>query len=124
MFPRSVENVQLPDATTSSRVLGGTYLLLGVVEVVAHRDGTERELLFWGGSLIGGGALVLVGAALLDRQRALGLALLTIGVVLGLNATLWTVVIPLLAIWTLVRAYREIDAGLVSMQAPTETPHE
>jgi hypothetical protein len=42
-----------------------------------------------------------------EQRRTVGLTILTIGAVAGLNATVWTLVIPVLAIVTLVAAYRE-----------------
>jgi hypothetical protein len=100
--------------------LGGTYLAMGVLEVVTHRDGTAMDLLFWGGSLLGGGALVLAGTVLQAPHRATGLAILTIGTVLGINATLWTLLIPAFAVFVLIRSYRMQDTGLTTSVSPLE----
>lgn len=89
--------------------LGGIFVLFGVIEVFTHRDDTAVALAFWGLSLLGGGALVLAGTELRPSRRTVGLTLLTIGALAGTNATLWTLVIPIFAIVTLVAAYRAGD---------------
>jgi hypothetical protein len=114
--------MQLPEARPLALWLGGIYVGLGTVELITHRDDTTNALLFWGGSLVGGGALVLAGRFILDRRRALGLSLLTVGAVLGMNATVWTILIPLFAVFVLARSYRNEDAGLIVSEAPVEGP--
>jgi hypothetical protein len=113
--------MKLPEARPLGLWLGGLYAGLGTVELVVHRDG---ELLFWGGSLVGGAALVVAGTIVRDRHRALGLTILTLGAVLGMNATLRTVLVPLFAVLVLVRFYRIEDAGPTVFRSPeaVETP--
>jgi len=82
---------------------------------VTHRDDTAGALAFWGLSLLGGGALVLAGTFVRPTRRSLGLTLLTIGAVVATNATLWTVLIPIFAIVTVVAAFR--DRGPVATAA-------
>jgi hypothetical protein len=118
----TVDAVKLPQARTLSLCLGVLYVGLGVAELITHRAGTPFELLFWGGSLVGGGLLVVAGAALRPRHRPTGLGLLTIGAVLGMNATAWTLVVPVLAILVLVLAFRDGDRGLRTSEAPSEPP--
>jgi hypothetical protein len=110
--------VKLPATRTLCTCLGGIYLVMGVLEVVTHRDGTAVGLLFWGGSLLGGGALVLAGTVLQPPHRATGLALVTIGTVLGINATLWTVLVPAFAVFVLVRSYRRCTSVVPGTQRP------
>jgi hypothetical protein len=110
--------MRLPEARPLAFWLGGIYVGFGIVELITHRDDTALALLFWGGSLVGGGALVLAGTFVRDRHRALGLSLLTVGAVLGMNATLWTILIPLFAVFVLVRSYRKEDAGLTVSESP------
>lgn len=94
-----------PSRRTLGLVLGGVYLAFGVVEVIGHRNDSAAALVFWGGSLLGGGALVIAGTLLLPTQRRPGLALLTIGTLLATNATLWTLLLPIFAIYVLAQAY-------------------
>ena len=82
-------------------------MLFGLVEVITHRNDTAGALAFWGLSLLGGAALVLVGTLARPDRRALGLTLLTIGAVAGTNATVWTLIVPIFAILTVVMAYRD-----------------
>jgi hypothetical protein len=87
-------------------VLGGIYLVFGVIEVITHRHDSTGALAFWGLSLLGGGALAIAGTRLLSTRRKPGLALLTIGALLGTNATLWTLLLPIFAIYVVAQAYR------------------
>ena len=116
--------MKLPEARPLGLWLGGLYAGLGTAEVVAHRHDDPFDLLFWGGSLLGGGALVIAGTLVRDGHRSLGLTTLTLGAALGMNATLWTVLVPLFAVLVLVRFYRIEDAGLTVFRSPeaVETP--
>jgi hypothetical protein len=51
--------------------------------------------------------LVLAGTLLRPTMRNLGLTILTIGAVVASNATLWTLLIPIFAIVTVVAAFRD-----------------
>jgi hypothetical protein len=95
-----------PSTQILGLVLGGIYLAFGVAEVATHRNDTALAIAFWGLSLLGGGALVIAGTLLLPTRRRPGLALLTIGTLLGTNATLWTLLLPIFAIYVVVQAYR------------------
>lgn len=96
----------LPSVRTLGLSLGAIYLLFGVYEVITHRGDTVGALAFWGISLLGGGALVIVGTMLRATRRAWGLALLTTGALLATNATLWTLLLPIVAVVVVVAAYR------------------
>jgi hypothetical protein len=99
--------VSLPSARILGLSLGVLYLAFGVVEVITHRGDTAGALAFWGISLLGGGALVLAGTLVRQSKRALGLTLLTIGAIVATNATIWTLLIPIFAIVTVVAAFRD-----------------
>ena len=75
-------------------VVGGIYLVFGVGEVLAHLD-QPVSLAFWAPSLLGGGALVLYG--IFARPRV-STKLVVVGALLGLVATAWTLIVPVLAI--------------------------
>jgi uncharacterized membrane protein (UPF0136 family) len=94
---------------TLGLTLGTLFVFCGIYEVITHRNESAGVLAFWGLSLLGGGALVLVGTLVrrLPTRRPLGLALLTIGALAATNATLWTLIVPIFAIVTVVAAYRD-----------------
>jgi hypothetical protein len=98
--------VNLPSARTLGLWLGAVYLVFGVIEVYTHRSDTVGALAYWGISLLGGGALVVAGSLLRVTNRTQGLALLTVGVLIATSATLWTLLIPVVALVTVVAAYR------------------
>jgi hypothetical protein len=111
--------MKLPEARPLGLALGVVYATLGTAELFAHRDDDGTSLLFLGGSLLGGAALVLLGTLVSDRHHAVGLALITVGTAVGMNATLWTLVVPLFAVLVLVQFYRDDDAGLTVFESPT-----
>jgi hypothetical protein len=76
-------------------VVGGIYLVFGAGELLAHLDQTV-SLVFWAPSLLGGGALVLYG--IFGRQSRFSTRLVVAGALLGLVATAWTLIVPVLAI--------------------------
>jgi hypothetical protein len=76
-------------------IVGAIYLVFGAGELLAHLDQTV-SLVFWAPSLLGGGALVLYG--IFGRQSRFSTRLVVFGALLGLVATAWTLVVPVLAI--------------------------
>jgi len=88
-------------------VVGGIYLVFGVGELLAHLD-HPVSLAFWAPSLLGGGALVLYGV--FGRSRAAS-KLVVAGALLGLVATAWTLVIPVLAIVLVVLTFNGAQRG-------------
>ncbi len=112
-------------ARRTTLVLGALYLALGVLEVVTHRDDTVPALLFWGISLLGGGSVVLAGAAIWSRHPLLGLVLVVVGAVMGFVATAWTLLFPLLVIVVIalsVREYATLTGGGPGEQRRTPAP--
>lgn len=90
-------------ARRSAIALGVTYLVLGVAETVRLVVTRDGGFLFWFGTLVGGGTLLLLGAlpreAARDRRRVVAVLL---GAALGMPATAWTLLVPLLAITVIV----------------------
>ena len=78
--------------------LGVLLLAFGVAETLTHLDDTLAARVFWSGTLFGGGALVLVGAAVWPRHPPAGFALVTLGAVVGMLPTAWTLLLPLLSL--------------------------
>jgi len=84
--------------------VGVVFLAFGVAEVAVRLLADDpidpAALAFWSISLLGGGALVLLGAFRVGCQSGRGLALLGMGVLLGSIATMWTLVLPVVAVAT------------------------
>jgi uncharacterized membrane protein HdeD (DUF308 family) len=106
---------------TRRRLTGVLTVFLGLLYVVAGIAETTRAVVtgdggipFWFGSLVGGGTLVLLGALAFRQRPRLSRRLIVIGALLGVIATMWTLVVPLLAlavvVLTLQRTGGEIDA--------------
>ncbi len=95
-------------------VLVVCFVGMGVAESVRALtgDGSPWWVLFWGGSLIGGAALVLVGRSLLARSPRLAVTLVAVGCLAGANATVWTLVLPCLAVAVLVLTVRDREPAL------------
>jgi hypothetical protein len=92
--------------------LGIGFILDGIAETVrAFRSG-DGGLLFWFGSLCGGGALILVATFALPRRPWLAFSLTAVGCIAAAIATMWTFILPLLAILLLVLALLRAIHGI------------
>jgi len=71
--------------------VGIVFVALGVVEVAVRLLSDEpvdrTAIIWWAGSLIGGGLLLLVGRFGMRRHPGLGTAMFVIGCALGILAT-------------------------------------
>ena len=78
--------------------LGLLYVAAGIAESVRAVTSGDGGLWFWFGSLVGGGALVLSGMAVSSRHPNVGRTLICVGSMMGVLATGWTLVVPLIAV--------------------------
>jgi hypothetical protein len=78
------------------------YLSAGIAESVQAVQDPEGNLWFWLGTLIGGGALILAGLAVPARHPNVGRTLICVGSMMGVLATTWTIVVPLVAVTVVV----------------------
>lgn len=76
--------------------LGCLLVAAGVAETARLLRSGDGGFAFWFGTLVGAGALILVGTLLLPRRPVAGCVLTGIGCLAGLLPTMWTVVVPLL----------------------------
>lgn len=103
-------------------LVGGGLLILGVAELVARLD-DPLSLLFWLPALWGGAALVLTGVFRATSRAWLSVVLVMLGAVLGLLASAWTLLMPVLALalvlLTIERARRQAptDGGAARARA-------
>jgi hypothetical protein len=88
-------------------IVGGLYLALGVAEFATHLD-EPLSLMFWMSSLWGGGALVLYG---IFGRAEVSTRLVIAGALLGVLATAWTLLVPLLAVALVVFTIRDEYRG-------------
>lgn len=88
-------------------VVGSLLLIFGAIECTVSMVNRDPVFFFWFPSLIGGGALVLLGTFKAGTHPRMSLAALLIGLVLGSLATAWTILIPLLAVVLAVRRVYE-----------------
>lgn len=91
-------------------VFGGLLVAFGVVELITHL-GDAGALVFWTVSLFGGGALVLGSITVRARHPRASLAMLLVGATLGINATIWSLVMPALGIAAVVLIVRDRPAA-------------
>jgi hypothetical protein len=78
--------------------LGLLYVAAGIAESVRAVTSGDGGLWFWLGSLVAGGALVLSGMAVSSRHPNVGRTLICVGSMMGVLATGWTLVVPLIAV--------------------------
>jgi len=82
--------------------LGGLYIVEGLAETTRAIVTGDGGIAFWFGSLVGGGVLILVGTLALRHSPRLCAGLVTAGCLAGVLATMWTIVIPLIALTVVV----------------------
>ena len=100
-------------------VVGASFLLAGILETFRVLTSGDGGLVFWFGSLCGGGAMVLLGTLGLRSRPLLALAAVTIGALAGSLATAWTLVLPVLALWLVVmRAVRTLGNSAQGHEEP------
>lgn len=92
--------------------LGVLYIVAGIAETTRAVVTGDGGVLFWFGSLVGGGALILVGQAQRRRPERY-LVLVTVGCLAGIIATAWTIVVPVIAFIVIALAWRRAheDSG-------------
>lgn len=92
-------------------ILGIVLVGLGVAETVRLTRSGDGGLLFWFGTLVGGGVLILVGTALRDRFARVAPALIVSGCVIGLVPTMWSIIVPLALIVLMILTLRAATAA-------------
>lgn len=85
--------------------LGVLYIAAGIAETTRAVVSGDGGIPFWFGSLVGGGALILLGHVLRRHQRPY-VVLVTVGCLAGVTATLWTLVVPVLALIVIALVWR------------------
>jgi len=78
--------------------LGLLYVAAGVTEIARAATTSGGEGVFLPATLVAGGALVLAGLFLTSRRPHVGRGLVCVGSLLGILATVGTVVVPALAV--------------------------
>ena len=78
--------------------LGVLYVVVGVAETVEDVSSDQDVMWSWWGTIVGGGVLVLVGAAVTSRHPNVGRGLVCVGSLLGIPVTMGTIVVPVLAV--------------------------
>jgi hypothetical protein len=85
-------------------VLGVGFILLGIAETIRAILSGDGGIPFWFGSLCVGGTLILIGTFALSRKVWLSFSLTAVGCLAAANATMWTIILPLVTALLLVLA--------------------
>lgn len=106
-------------------VMGSLLVVLGVAETVRVLRSGDGGLVFWFGTLVGGGALILGGVALDGRAPAAARVLMVLGCFAGMLPTTWTLVIPALLATLIVLRVRQVPRQVppktrVEQPSPTD----
>ena len=88
-------------------LLAVALLGFGIYEVFSYRDDSFRQLVLWGVSVVGSGAIVAAGIFARRHFPDVGTALLVVGCVVAAIPTMWTVVLPVLELAVVVLALRD-----------------
>jgi hypothetical protein len=79
-------------------VLGIGFVAFGVIESTIAIVGRDDIVFFWFPALCGGGVLVLLGVFRVVSPAWASIGLVTVGALAGALATVWTIVVPVLAL--------------------------
>lgn len=88
-------------------LLGGLYLLAAVAETTRAVVTGDGGLLFWFGTLTTAGVLVLLGTLSPEMRAPWRRVSVVAGACLGMPATAWTVVVPVIAVVVIVLVLRQ-----------------
>ena len=86
--------------------LGVVYVLAGIAETIRVVVTGDGGLAFWFGTLVGGGAAILLGILAFRNRPRVYASLVVVGSLAGLLATMWTLLIPLVALTVVVLTLR------------------
>jgi hypothetical protein len=82
--------------------LGVTYVLAGIAESVRVVVTGDGGFVFWFGTLVGGGTAILLGILAFRGRPRVSTSLVLAGSVVGMPATMWTLVVPMVAVTVVV----------------------
>src|SRR5262245_7193416 len=99
--------------------LGGLLVAAGIAETVRLVRSGDGGLVFWFGSLVGGGILILTGTLLQPRRPRPGFVLTTIGCVAGILPTIWTLIVPVLLVVLVIASGKQASASLGKETTPS-----
>jgi hypothetical protein len=80
-------------ATGLALGLGVVFIVAGLAETYRAVSSGDGGVVFWFGSLFGGGTLIIIGAFAVARRTWLSFSLTAIGCVAAANATMWTLIL-------------------------------
>ena len=91
-------------------IVGCLLCVAGIAETARLVLSGDGGLVFWFGTLVGGGILVLTGTLLLPNRPIPGFVLTTIGCLAGVVPTLWTVIVPVMLLALVIASARRAAA--------------
>ena len=100
--------------------LGLLYIAAGIAETTRAIVTGDGGIPFWFGSLVGGGGLILLGTLGFRHRPWLACGLITIGCFAGAVATMWTLVVPLIALVVVILTVRRAGAEIDQLQSADE----
>ena len=99
-------------------ILGCLLVVAGIAETIRAVRSGDGGLWFWFPTLVGGGALIVVGTILAPRSPVPGCALTTVGALAGMLPTMWTLVMPVLLLVLIVVSVKQTAAALGATAQP------
>jgi hypothetical protein len=82
--------------------LGFLYVAAGIAETTRAVVTGDGGIPFWFGSLVGGGAMILLGSLVFRNRLRLSSTFIVLGCLAGVIATTWTLAVPILALTVMV----------------------
>ena len=99
-------------------ILGCLLIAAGLAETIRLVRSGDGGFIFWFGTLVGGGVLVVIGTLLLPRKPMPGFVLTMVGCFAGVVPTVWTVVMPVLLVTLVIVTARKAAAATENDTAP------
>jgi hypothetical protein len=97
--------------------LGCLLIAAGIAETVRLVRSGDGGLIFWFGTLVGGGILVVAGTLLLPHRPIHGFVLATIGCLAAIIPTMWTLIVPVMLVALVIVSARRA-AALAAEKTP------
>jgi hypothetical protein len=103
----SISVMESREGKWSAVALASILFGYGLFAIQSHRGDSFHSWLLWVASLLGSAAIVMAGLLLRPARLHVGTALIIVGALLAAIPTMWTVILPCLALAVIVLALRD-----------------
>jgi hypothetical protein len=98
--------------------------VVGLAETARLVRSGDGGLWFWFPTLVGGGALIVVGTLLLPRRPVVACVVTTLGALAGIVPTMWTLVVPALLVTLIIVSIKQAAATSATGRPASEADRD